>query len=83
MGLEFLLTRTLTDPALCRDEIDRYLGWPGQAPSYKIGERIWLEGRALARDRHGSSFDEKAFRRAALNLGGMGLEPLAAALARL
>ena len=83
MGLEFLLTRTLTDPALCRDEIDRYLGWPGQAPSYKIGERIWLEGRALARNRHGSSFDEKAFHREALNLGGMGLEPLAVALARL
>ena len=83
LGLEFLLTRTITDPAHCRDEIDRYLGWPGQAPSYKVGERIWLEGRAAARTRHGSAFDEKAFHSEALNLGGMGLEPLATELARL
>ncbi len=83
LGLEFLLTRTLSDPAHCRDEIDRYLGWPGQAPSYKLGERVWLQGRDAARRRHGDSFDEKAFHTAALNLGGMGLDLLAEALARL
>lgn len=38
---------------------------------------------ALAKKRHGSAFDEKAFHREALDLGGMGLEPLRAALARL
>lgn len=83
LGLEFLLTRTITDPAHCRDEIDRYLGWPGQAPSYKIGERIWLAGRDAAKQRHGSSFDFKAFHAAALNMGGMGLDPLAKRLAML
>ncbi len=83
LGLEFLLTRTLSDPVLCRDEIDRYLGWPGQAPSYKLGERVWLEGRDAARTRHGVEFDEKAFHSAALNLGGMGLDLLAAELALL
>ncbi|MEP6560244.1 MAG: DUF885 domain-containing protein [Nakamurella sp.] len=83
LGLEFLLTRTITDPAHCRDEIDRYLGWPGQAPSYKIGERVWLAGRDGARQRDGASFDFKAFHAAALNMGGMGLDLLARRLATL
>jgi uncharacterized protein (DUF885 family) len=83
LGLEFLSTCTQSDAAQCRDEIDRYLGWPGQAPSYKVGERVWLEGRHAARLRHGESFDERAFHTAALNLGGMGLDPLAQALAKL
>jgi uncharacterized protein (DUF885 family) len=83
LGLEFLLTRTISDPAHCRDEIDRYLGWPGQAPAYKVGERVWLAGRADAQRRHGADFDLKAFHTAALNMGGMGLGPLARRLATL
>ncbi len=83
LGLEFLLTRTVTDPAHCRDEIDRYLGWPGQAPAYKVGERVWLAGRESARRRHGAEFDLTAFHTAALNMGGMGLGPLARRLATL
>ena len=76
LGLEFLLTRTISDPAHSADEIDRYLGWPGQAPSYKVGERLWLEGRDAARARHGSAFDFKDFHTKALRFGGMGLDPL-------
>ena len=76
LGLEFLLTRTLTEPGLAKDEIDRYLGWPGQAPSYKLGERVWLQARAAAKARHGHAFDQKAFHTAALQMGGMGLDPL-------
>lgn len=83
LGLEFLRTRTQSDAVHCSDEIDRYLGWPGQAPAYKVGERVWLEGRDAARSRAGDSFDAKAFHTAALNLGGMGLESLALELARL
>jgi len=83
LGLEFLLTRTITDPVHCRDEIDRYLGWPGQAPSYKVGERIWIAGRDAAQRRRGDTFDFKAFHAAALNMGGMGLDPLAKRLAML
>ncbi|SDU87395.1 DUF885 domain-containing protein [Jiangella alkaliphila] len=66
-----------------RFEVDRYLGWPGQAPSYKIGERIWLAARDDARRRKGDAFDLREFHRAALDLGSLGLDPLREALARL
>jgi uncharacterized protein (DUF885 family) len=80
-GLEFMLDRTISDPAHAKDEIDRYLGWPGQAPSYKVGERIWIAGRDAAQARHGDAFDPKAFHTKALQFGGMGLDPLAGLLA--
>lgn len=81
LGLEFLLTRTISDPAHARDEIDRYLGWPGQAPAYKVGERIWIAGRDAAKARHGTAFDPKAFHAKALQFGNMGLAPLSDLLA--
>jgi uncharacterized protein (DUF885 family) len=83
LGLEFMLSRTITDPAQVRDEIDRYLGWPGQAPSYKLGERLWLAARDDARARHGSAFDLKTFHRQALEMGAMGLDTLRERLAEL
>ncbi|MGW4522763.1 DUF885 domain-containing protein [Amycolatopsis sp. NPDC004378] len=83
LGLEFMLTRTITDQAHVRDEIDRYLGWPGQAPAYKIGERLWLAARAEARARAGSAFDIKRFHTEALRMGGMGLDTLREQLAQL
>ncbi|MDI2030983.1 DUF885 domain-containing protein [Saccharopolyspora sp. TS4A08] len=83
LGLEFMLSRTITDPAQVRDEIDRYLGWPGQAPSYKLGERLWRAARDEARRRHGSAFDVKAFHTEALKMGSMGLDTLRDQLTRL
>src|SRR5437764_2490568 len=83
LGLEFMLTRTITDPAHVPDEIDRYLGWPGQAPAYKIGERLWLAAREDARVRHGAAFDIRQFHTSALALGGMGLDTLRDQLALL
>jgi len=83
LGLEFLLQRTITDADHVRDEVDRYLGWPGQAPSYKLGERLWLSARDEARARAGGAFDLKAFHTAALELGSMGLSTLREQLATL
>jgi uncharacterized protein (DUF885 family) len=83
LGLEFMLTRTLTEPALVRDEIDRYLGWPGQAPSYKLGERLWLAAREEARLRNPNTFDLKVFHQRALEMGSMGLDTLRERLAEL
>jgi uncharacterized protein (DUF885 family) len=59
-----------------RFELDRYLGWPGQAPAYKIGERLWLQLREEVRSREGDAFDIKAFHRRALDIGGVGLDTL-------
>jgi uncharacterized protein (DUF885 family) len=83
LGLEFMRQHCRMDDAFIRFEVNRYLGWPGQAPSYKVGERIWLEARDASRARQGADFDLKAFHRAALDLGSIGLDPLVAALARL
>lgn len=59
-----------------RFELDRYLGWPGQAPSYKIGERLWTELRDEVARREGDAFDLAAFHRRALDIGGVGLDTL-------
>ena len=83
LGLAFMRQHSRDDDATIRFEVNRYLGWPGQAPSYKVGERIWLEAREAARARHGDAFDLKAFHRAALDLGSLGLDPLVAALSRI
>ena len=59
-----------------RYELDRYLGWPGQAPSYKLGERLWLQLRDESKARLGGDFDLKAFHRRALDVGSVGLDVL-------
>lgn len=83
LGLEFMRQHCRMEDKLIRFEVNRYLGWPGQAPSYKVGERIWLQARADAKARLGDRFDLKAFHRSALDLGSIGLDPLQAALGRL
>jgi uncharacterized protein (DUF885 family) len=69
--------------AFIDSEIVRYLGAPGQAISYKLGERAWLAGREAARAARGASFDLKAWHMAALSLGSLGLDDLTDELARL
>jgi uncharacterized protein (DUF885 family) len=57
-------------------EVERYLGLPAQAISYKVGERVWLRAREEARERLGDDFSLKRFHAYALALGPMGLDPL-------
>jgi uncharacterized protein (DUF885 family) len=68
------------DEKVLRFELNRYLGWPGQAPSYKIGERLWLQLRDEVKQREGDAFDLKAFHRRALDIGGVGLDTLRSAV---
>ncbi|GAA4864409.1 DUF885 domain-containing protein [Kitasatospora terrestris] len=67
-------------------ELVRYLGLPGQAIGYKLGERAWLQGRAAAKaaaEARGEEFDLKAWHMAALSQGSLGLDDLVAELAAL
>jgi uncharacterized protein (DUF885 family) len=63
------------DPSL-RFELDRYLGWPGQAISYKVGERLWTQLRDELRTAEGPDFDLRSFHARALGLGAVGLDVL-------
>ncbi|MGM0385892.1 MAG: DUF885 domain-containing protein, partial [Actinomycetota bacterium] len=65
-----------------RFELDRYLGWPGQAPSYKVGQRLWEQIRDEARAAAGEDFSLKDFHRTALDVGSVGLDTLRDALRR-
>jgi uncharacterized protein (DUF885 family) len=79
-ALEFLRSNVNMNDGFVRFEVNRYLGWPGQAPSYKVGQRIWEQLRADYRAAQGASFDMREFHRRALDLGGVGLDTLVAAL---
>ncbi|TFV76830.1 DUF885 domain-containing protein [Blastococcus sp. CT_GayMR19] len=79
----FLGANSGADPGFLDSELVRYLGIPGQAISYKLGERAWLEGRAAAQQARGADFDLKAWHMAALSQGSLGLDDLAAELAAL
>jgi len=76
IALPFVVERSCFPEDFMSSEVDRYLGLPGQAISYKVGERVWLESREAAKARKGSSFDLKQFHQYALDLGHMGLDQL-------
>jgi len=75
---QVLRERGRAEPSRVHAEVVRYFGWPGQAIAYKLGERAWLEARAEAARRPG--FDLKRWHTAALSLGPIGLDSLAAEL---
>ena len=80
--LEFLSARSSSDDEFNRSEINRYLGWPGQAISYKLGERVWLDLRDDAKKKYGASFDLRKWHAHALDLGNLGLDLLKSEMAR-
>jgi uncharacterized protein (DUF885 family) len=77
---EFFRHKANMAESFLRFEVDRYLGWPGQAPAYKIGERLWLDLRDQLQARDGDAFDLAAFHRRALDIGSVGLDVLREAL---
>ncbi len=79
-AFEFLKANVNMNEPFVRFEVNRYLGWPGQAPSYKVGQRIWEQIRDAYKAAEGADFDIKEFHRKALDIGGVGLDTLKAAL---
>ncbi|MFG2177974.1 DUF885 domain-containing protein [Streptomyces abikoensis] len=83
LGREFLGRHSGHSADYVESEITRYLGRPGQAIGYKLGERAWLRGRAAARARRGAAFSLKEWHMKALALGSLGLDDLERELAAL
>ncbi|WP_104172638.1 DUF885 domain-containing protein [Arthrobacter sp. Y81] len=77
-GYGFLKENLAISEGQLNFEFARYLGWPGQAPSYKVGQRLWEQIRAELEARPG--FDLKEFHTRALNIGSVGLDTLKRAL---
>ena len=80
-AFDFLGRNVNMNAGFVKFEVNRYLGWPGQAPSYKVGQRIWEQLRDECAAREGANFSIKEFHRRALDLGGVGLDTLRSALA--
>jgi uncharacterized protein (DUF885 family) len=83
LAVEFFAAHTARSTEFVTSEIVRYLGRPGQAISYKVGERAWLAGHEAARAARGDAFDLKSWHKAALSLGALGLDDLTTELALL
>ena len=75
-GVEMLVDYAAQSPDVARSEMTRYLGWPGQAIAYKVGQQAIRDLRAEAQQRHGATFDRKAFHARVLEIGSVGLDVL-------
>lgn len=79
-ALDFMRRNVNMSDQFVQFEVNRYLGWPGQAPSYKVGQRIWEQVRDAVEVAEGDDFSIKSFHKRALDLGGVGLDTLRTAL---
>jgi uncharacterized protein (DUF885 family) len=80
-ALEYLTENTPVDAAMIASEVDRYIGWPGQALAYYTGFTEILRLREEARDTLGDAFDLAGFHAAVLDSGGVPLPALRTAVA--
>lgn len=81
-AIDFMLANTALSQLNIEREVDRYIGWPGQACGYKIGEIKIRELRARAEKALGESFDRRAFHDAVLGVGAIPLPVLEARINR-
>jgi len=76
-AVEFMASNTPVSVDEVTIEVDRYIGMPGQALAYKVGQREILRLRASARARLAADFDIKGFHDAVLGSGPVRLPVLA------
>ncbi len=76
-AIDWLLEWTPIGRLTVEQEVDRYIGMPGQALSYKMGQLEILRLRAEAEQRMGDAFDIKAYHDTLLTSGAMTLPLLA------
>jgi uncharacterized protein (DUF885 family) len=74
--IDFFHEHTAMDDQNIETEVDRYIAWPGQALSYKMGQMKILELRARAQKDLGPKFDLRAFHDAVLDQGPLPLDVL-------
>jgi len=74
--IDFFHEHTAMDDQNIETEVDRYIAWPGQALSYKMGQMKILELRDRAQRELGSKFDLRAFHDAVLDQGPLPLDAL-------
>jgi len=76
--IDFFHDHTAMDDENINTEVDRYIAWPAQALSYKMGQMKILELRARAQKELGPKFDLRAFHDAILDQGPLPLDMLEA-----
>jgi uncharacterized protein (DUF885 family) len=74
--IDFFHEHTAMDDQNIETEVDRYIAWPAQALSYKMGQMKILELRAKAQKELGPKFDLRAFHDAVLDQGPLPLDVL-------